>query len=260
MKIKNILTTILFLFIILCCLPTFVLCVTACADTWIYPNILPQNYSFENIKYVIYDKELIKAIITSIILGLMCGGLCVLVSIPTARALALYNFKGKNLVSLLVLLPLIVPSLTLVSISHINMLQMNLAGTFLGVSIIHSIFALPYSVRIMHDFWDKIGTKYEHQALNLGANSFNVFFTITLPLALPAIFLAFFLSFTISVSQYISTLIIGGGKIVTISTLLVPYIQYGEYEIASIYSLLLIFISFTSYFFIVKLEHKLVKI
>ncbi len=259
MKDISIISVILFTFVFLCCLPIVVLCITSCANAWIYPNIFPQSYSIENFQYVMYDKEIVKAIITSIIVGVLCGVICILVGLPTARALALYNFRGKGIISLLVLLPLIVPSLTIVSISHINMMQMKIAGTLVGVSIIHSIFALPYSIRIIYDNLIKIGKKYEEQALNLGASRVNVFFTVTIPLILPASFLAFFLCFTISMSQYITTLIIGGGKIITISTLLVPYIQYGEYEIASVYSLMLVIISFVGYFFIIKIQRSIVR-
>ncbi len=256
--IRSFMSALLFSFIFICCLPTALLCITSCVNTWIYPNILPNDYTFEYFRYVLISNEIIKAIITSIILGILCGIITIFVSIPTARVLALYNFRGKLIINILVLLPLIVPSFTIVSITHINMIKASLDGTILGVSIIHTIFALPYAIRLIYDQTLAIGVKYEQQAQNLGASPISSIFSIYLPLISPSIILAFFLTFTISISQYVTTLIIGGGKIVTLSTLLIPYIQYGNYQIASIYSIILIIISFVGYFFISQIERKLV--
>lgn len=257
--INAIISSLLYIFVFICCVPVFILIISMFIDTWIYPNILPRGYTLEYISYVLIDNEIIRAIITSFVVGIICSTITVIISIPTARVLALYNFKGKFIINVLVLLPLIVPSFTVVSINHINMIKCGLAGTILGVSIIHSIFALPYAIRILYDQTLAIGIKYELQSKNLGASDIGTFFKIYLPLIAPSIVLAFFLSFTISISQYVTTLIIGGGNVLTLSTLLVPYIQYGKYQIASIYSLILVIMSFLSYVFINLIQSKITR-
>lgn len=257
--INSIISSFIYFFVFLCVLPIFILVISMFVDTWIYPNILPNGYTLEYISYVLLDNELIRAIWTSFIVGVISSAISVLISIPTARVLALYNFRGKMIINILVLLPLIVPSFSVVSINHINMIKVGLAGTVIGVSIVHSIFAIPYAIRLLYDQTLNIGTKFELQSKNLGASNFQTFTKIYLPLMTPAIVLAFFLSFTISISQYVTTLIIGGGNVLTLSALLIPYIQYGRYQIASIYSLILVIMSFLGYFFINLMQKKISK-
>ncbi len=250
-----ILNMVLYFFIFLCCLPIFILTITSFIDTWIYPNIIPESFTLAHFQYV-FSEGLSSIILTSSILGILCGVLTILVSLPVARALALYDFPFKIVVSLFVLLPLIVPSFTSVSISHIVMIRTSIASTLVGVCIIHSVFALPYAIKILYDATLSMGIKYEEQAKNLGASWFRVMRTVYLPLMSPYILMSFFLSFTISISQYVTTLIIGGGKVATLSTVLVPYIQYGKYQLASIYSLIIVVMTFISYFLISRLEKK----
>ncbi len=106
-------------------------------------------------------------------------------------------------------------------------------------------------MRILHDHFKIAGTKYESAAISLGANKHQTLLYITLPTIKPGIYTACFLSFTISIGQYITTLIIGGGKVVTLSTILIPYISYGNYQLASIYSLVIIMLSLVSYIVLV---------
>ncbi len=54
---------------------------------------------------------------------------------------------------------------------------------------------------------------------------------------MPGIMSSFSMGFIISYSQYFTTLIIGGGRINTISLVLVPYIQGGDRSLASVYAM-----------------------
>ena len=58
-----------------------------------------------------------------------------------------------------------------------------------------------------------------------------------LPNLMPGIMSSFSMGFIISYSQYFTTLIIGGGRINTISLVLVPYIQGGDRSLASVYAM-----------------------
>ncbi|MFV0519084.1 MAG: ABC transporter permease [Lachnospirales bacterium] len=257
---KIVIDIFLYLFIFICFLPLIILLLTSFIDLWIYPDILPECYTFDYIKYVIFNNNepIVKIIFSTMILGFLTSFITIIISIPCSRVLAFYNFKGKFLINFLVILPLIVPSFTIVSISHINLINMSLASNIFGVAITHSVFALPYAIKIIQDMTLEVGKKYEKQGENLGASKLQIIFDIYLPLISPSIILAFFFSFTISISQYLTTLIIGGGKVITLSTVLVPYIQYGKYQIASIYSFILVCITILCYFIINMMEKKLI--
>ncbi|MCL2617354.1 MAG: ABC transporter permease, partial [Defluviitaleaceae bacterium] len=54
---------------------------------------------------------------------------------------------------------------------------------------------------------------------------------------------AFTLSFTVSISQYVTTFMIGGGRVITVTMLMIPHIQGGQMHIAAVYSVLLIVVA-----------------
>ena len=89
----------------------------------------------------------------------------------------------------------------------------------------------------MTDVTAALGDKFEEQAATLGAGPFRAFFEVTLPNLIPGIMSSFSMGFIISYSQYFTTLIIGGGRINTISLVLVPYIQGGDRSLASVYAM-----------------------
>jgi putative spermidine/putrescine transport system permease protein len=60
---------------------------------------------------------------------------------------------------------------------------------------------------------------------------------------MPAILACLMMSFAISLAQYISTFMIGGGKIITLNMILIPLIQSGQIQLSSVYSLITIIFS-----------------
>lgn len=256
MKKSNLAKLVVYLFIICTLFPVlFILCYSICKN-WMYPSILPAEFTLEYY-YFVLKEELFTSIFTSILLGTLTGFISIVISLPVARLLAYYNFKFKSLISLLVLLPLIVPSFTIVSLTHFNLIKYNLDGTIIGVALIHSVFAIPYVTKILYDHFIIIGKNQEINSKVLGASNIQTLVYVIIPQLKSAIFIAFMLAFTISLSQYITTLIIGGGKVVTLSTLLVPYVQSGNYQLASIYSIVIIVISLLC-FTVITLSQKVI--
>jgi putative spermidine/putrescine transport system permease protein len=123
---------------------------------------------------------------------------------------------------------------------RLAMFKLHLTHTLVGIVLAHTIFALPYAIYILSGVFDILKDDYENCAANLGASKFQTLCFVTIPLLSPALSVSFILSFTISIAQYISTFIIGGGKFITLTMILIPYIQNGQIQIASIYSLLIV--------------------
>jgi len=111
--------------------------------------------------------------------------------------------------------------------------------------LVHLIPCIPYGVRILTNVFEVIGESMEMQARVLGANQLQTFLSITLPLIAPGLISAGSLVFIVSFSQYFSTFLIGGGKIITFSMLMFPYIQSGDRMMASVYSIVFIMTALT---------------
>lgn len=239
---KSIRKLILDLILISFIIPIFILGIWCFTNSWPYPDLLPKNYSVRGFEYVFNILNL-KILIKSILISIIIVFITVLISIPAAKAVSIYEFKGKRIFELIILSPIIVPMVSVAMGIHITFIKMGLANNLIGVIIINIIPCIPYSVRIIGDVYKMIGEKLEIQAKLLGASSFNVFRYITFPLILPGIIGASSMCFIISFSQYFLTMLIGGGRIVTYPMIMFPYIQSGDRNISSLYSIIFLIVS-----------------
>ncbi|MEF9990734.1 MAG: ABC transporter permease subunit [Romboutsia sp.] len=222
--------------------PLLILCIWSCLSSWPFPNLIPKNYSLRGLEYIFSSNNL-SALINSILISTIVVFITIIISIPSAKAITLYKFKGKKFFEMLILSPIIIP---LVSVSmgiYIMFIKFKIANTLTGVIIINILPCIPYGVRIIGDVYKLIGDKLEIQAKMLGASNINTFRYITLPLIMPGIIGASSMCFIVSFSQYFLTMLIGGGKIITYPMIMFPYIQSGDRTIASLYSLVFLIIS-----------------
>jgi putative spermidine/putrescine transport system permease protein len=93
----------------------------------------------------------------------------------------------------------------------------------------------------------------ESQARTLGASPLQVFWRVTLPAIAPGAAVAAAFAFLISWSQYLLTLLIGGGRVLTLPLMLVAFLNGGDQAIGA--ALTLIFILPTVAIFVAVSRH-----
>jgi len=99
---------------------------------------------------------------------------------------------------------------------------------------------LPYTVFTLSSSFARYDENYEHQALALGASPVQIFFKVTLRLMTPSLVVATLFAFLISWSQYLLTLLIGGGQIITLPILLFSAASGGNPSTIAMLSLLFV--------------------
>lgn len=218
-------------------LPVMLLLLWSVTARWPWPELLPARYTLRTVRELLFGSaDLSRLLLSSIGLAGGTALLSTAVAVLTARATEFYPFRGKGLVRLCGLLPLLIPG-TVFSIGiHLVLLRLGLADTVAGVLLVHTVVALPYCITIMGDVTRAVGKGLEEQAALLGAGPFRAFFLVTLPRLLPGVLSCMSMAFTLSYSQYFSTLIVGGGRVRTLALVMVPYIQGGDRALASVYA------------------------
>ncbi len=213
-------------------LPFIPLAIWSVSRSWFFPDLLPGAYSLRAWRYVISPaSDMLPAIGVTSLVALAVTFLSALIGVPAGRALGLYRFRGKALAELLILAPLIVPGIAVGLGLHVVFLKVGLAGTISGVVIAHLIPALPYMVLVMASVFSNYNTAMEAQARSLGASRFQTFRHVTLPLILPGLLIGALFTFLVSWSQYILTLLIGGGRVVTLPLLLFNFASAGRNDL-----------------------------
>ena len=232
-------------------LPFAVLMMWSFSNRWFYPEMWPRQWGFRAWDYV-FDTagfQIISALIQSMLVALVTAVLSVAIGLPAGRALGLYDFKGKDLISVILTLPVIVPPLCVAMGLHLWFIKMGLASTFSGVVLVHLTFCLPYSVFVLWGVFSNYNPDYEAQARSLGASSWKVMARVMLPLIFPGVMVAGLFSFLLSWSQYLSTLIIGGGRVTTLPILLFALMGSGDRPVAAAVSIVFVVPAFVALLF-----------
>ena len=131
--------------------PFAILLVWSFAGRWFYPELLPPKWELRAWHYVFSTAgpQIGAALGQSLAVASATALISVLIGFPAGRALGLYDFKGKDLISIMLTLPIIVPPLCVAMGLHLWFIKLRLAETFAGVVLVHLTFCLPYAVFVL---------------------------------------------------------------------------------------------------------------
>lgn len=220
-------------------LPLVPLAIWSFARGWRFPALLPDQWSLQAWAVVFSARSgVIEALGTSLLVAGLATALAVAIGVPAGRALGLHRFRGKGLVELMILAPVIVPGFAVALGLHAVFLRLGLTNTVAGVVLVHLVPTLPYMTLVMAGIFANHDIAHEQQARSLGASAVQTFCHVTLPAILPGIVVGALFAFLVSWSQYVLTLLIGGGRVITLPILLFTFATSGRNDIAGAIALL----------------------
>jgi putative spermidine/putrescine transport system permease protein len=224
--------------IALAVIPTLLLALWSVARGWYWPALLPRAWSDRAWSYVLAPEAgVLAALAVSLGIALAVAALSLLIGLPAAHALARHDFRGRRALLFLLLLPVLVPPLAAGMGVHSLFLRVGLADTALGVVLVHLIPAAPYATLMLAGSLARLDPDYAAQARTLGARRLDVFRHVILPAIAPGLAVAASFAFLISWSQYLLTLLIGGGRVVTLPLSLVAFQRGGDEAVTAALSL-----------------------
>jgi putative spermidine/putrescine transport system permease protein len=222
-------------------LPLSLLVAWSFANRWPVPHLAPQAYTLRGWNRLFFGHyDVWRVTAHSVALSLVVGALSTVIATMTARALRLYRLPGGRLIEGLSMLPVIVPVTVFGMGGHMLFIRLGLNNTVTAVAICHLIIALPFAVRVMLEATNSSSFRFEEQARVLGASPFSAFLHGGLPIIAPGMASALAVSFLFSYTQYFLTSLMGGGKVKTLSVVVMPLIERSDRTISSAYSLLFI--------------------
>ena len=177
--------------------------------------------------------------------SLIIAGLATLIStiIGTAAALALekYRFRLRSAVTRLLYLPLIVPDIVLAIALLMYYGSVNIPLGLTSVILAHVVFNVAYVTIVVRARLQGYDYTIEEAALDLGANEWQTFSRITLPLIAPGIIGGALLAFTLSIDDFVITFFTTGVGKTTLSVYIYSSLKFGlTPELNAISSMLLV--------------------
>ena len=156
-------------------------------DIFSDPFALPKNPQRSNYVIAWKDANMSAYFINSVIQSGSTVILTSLISTMAAYALARFDFKLNKVLVLVFMLGMMVPMHTiLVPVSYIIGL-FNLKNNIFALVLVYVAFNLPFSIMVMITFMKGVNRSLEEAAIIDGANYFQIYSKIMIPLTLPAI-------------------------------------------------------------------------
>jgi putative spermidine/putrescine transport system permease protein len=166
---------------------------------------------------------------TTLRVAALCTVVCLVMAMPLAYVLARTQSRYKNILIILVVLPLFVGNavraagwMTLfgskgflnVSLMGVGAIDQPLEIMFTEQAVIFGIIAvnLPYMVLTLQSVIEGVNRNVEEAAFSLGAGPFTMFRRVLLPLALPGVLAGAILTFILGMNAYATPVLLGGPK------------------------------------------------
>ncbi|SFD68476.1 putative thiamine transport system permease protein [Roseivivax sediminis] len=204
----------------------FTLAIWSVAGFWGFPDALPEGLSGRSwMRFArdgggaIAQTAIIAAVATGVALALVIG--CLEAEHRRRRPL---SQKGLWLIYL----PLLVPQTAFLPGLQTLLLTAGLSSGIGPVILAHIVFVLPYVFLSLGDPWRAWEPRYATVAAALGTTPTGTLWRVRLPMLLRPVLIAAAVGASVSVGQYLPTLIVGGGRVETLTTEAVALASGGD--------------------------------
>jgi putative spermidine/putrescine transport system permease protein len=207
-----------------------------------YLQFPPPGFSLQWYQDYFGDPQWIDATVLSLEIGVCVVMLAVILGSLAALVIVRMPFPGIAIVRMVLMAPLIVPSVVVAIAVYSVYVSVHLVGTFGGIVLAHTILALPFTVVLMVAGFQRVDRRLEEASYTMGASVWWTFLHVTLPILRPSIFAAAIFAFITSWDEIIMVIFIGGGAGTTLPLRMFNYLRTEiNPTIAAVSTLLLVF-------------------
>jgi len=196
--ISNLMIGLVFLFLYM---PIIVLIIFSFNNTKL--NILFEGFTLEWYKVIPTNIELLIALKNTLIVAITSTLISTIIGTISAIGLHKFNFKGKNLINEILYIPIVMPDIVIgISLLSIYTL-MNFSLGMMTLIVAHIAFSIPYVIVSVRSSLQSMNKELEEVSSDLGANSIQTFFKVTLPSIAPGIYSGLLMAFTLSMDDVV---------------------------------------------------------
>jgi putative spermidine/putrescine transport system permease protein len=199
----------------------------------------PPGYSLGYYRAYFADENWLVPTANSFGIAVATTILTMAIAVPAAFGYVRYRFRGKSLVNLLIMSPLIVPHVVS-ALGYYGYLSLGqLVGTHLGVILAHTALAVPVTFLVICATLKGYDRNLERAAMISGAGPLRTFFHVTLPVLRPGMLVGTLFAFLASFNEAVVALFIGGRDAATLPKKMFESIRLESDPIIAVVSALL---------------------
>ncbi len=243
----GVLTTALPITVMLGLLSLLVLALWSITWRWSFPDALPTSWSYNYWLQLITNVPL--ALQHSLIVALISSGLALTLAIAWLEVQDRFGGHFYKITLWFIYLPLLVPQIAFLYGLKVGFLRLGLNGSMMTVMWAHLLFVFPYTMLSLVDSWRALDKRYVQVATSLGRSSWSCFWRIKLSLLLRPLLLAWAIGIAVSISQYLPTLMIGAGRVESLTIEAVSLASGADRRLVGVYGLLQALVPLLAYSF-----------
>ncbi|MGP8304712.1 ABC transporter permease [Vibrio sp. YIC-376] len=214
------------------------------AQRWRFPDLLPSRYSLRFWEYEWHS--ILGTIEQSTMIAMISASIALILALVAHEYRLRYRWK---IPSYIIAVPMLIPQLSILFGMQVVTLYLNSNAYLFWVCWAHVFFAFPFVYLSLDGPWRSFDSGLTRVALSLGKSPLQAWLKVKLPILLPAIAFAWAVGISVSLAQYLPTLVLGAGRISTITTEAVALSSGFDRRVTAIYAICqallpLIFFSF----------------
>ena len=163
-----------------------------------FPKAFIPEFDLGSLAFLSTFAGMLDALKNSIMVAVLTMIMSILVGAPAGYALSRFDFRGKELFRMLILLTRAFPLPLLALPLAVMFIRTGLDDTVLGLAMVHTTLAVPFAVLITFSLFSGIPLELEEAAWTLGCTRLTAFTKVVLPLILPGITASAIFAFVIS--------------------------------------------------------------
>lgn len=163
-----------------------------------FPKTAIPSFDMGSVQFFLGFSGVLQALWNSLLVAALTMALSIGIGAPAGYALSRFEFPGKATFRMLVLMTRAFPLPLLALPIAVMFIRIGLDDTPLGLALVHTTLAIPFSVLITFSIFSGIPLELEEAAWTLGCNRLQAFTKVVLPLVLPGLTASAVFAFTIS--------------------------------------------------------------
>jgi len=163
-----------------------------------FPKAFAPEMNHESLSFLLGFDGVLSSLVNSLIVAAITMVFSIGLGAPAGYALARYEFRGKGLFRLLILLTRAFPLPLLALPLTVLYIRLGVDDTLLGLALVHTMLALPFAVLITFSLFSGVPTELEEAAWVFGCTKVQAFRRVVLPIALPGLAASAIFAFVIS--------------------------------------------------------------
>ena len=163
-----------------------------------FPKAFAPGMNHESLSFLLGFDGVLSSLVNSLIVAAITMVFSIGLGAPAGYALARYEFRGKGLFRLLILLTRAFPLPLLALPLTVLYIRLGVDDTLVGLALVHTMLALPFAVLITFTLFSGVPTELEEAAWVFGCTKVQALRRVVLPIALPGLAASAIFAFVIS--------------------------------------------------------------